>query len=442
MKLKNLLIASAGLFLFGACSSSENEPEVVNKSFDAVLSIAATQNGVTTKADATDANALTNEAFISTLTAYVFNEAGTLVGSGISTSAQNGNASVDSVAHITVKVNAQDAGYVSTDKFDVFLLANATPSTAITSESQLSEALLNGDITSISVPNVKSGKAYIPMFSKVIKGVTGLVAGKTYNNWALNSKTTVQTTTYTGEYEVTTTAGKAGAATTTVYSMNSEDKILLNRYVARVQLESLKTNFEGTLANSEFTLTNVSLANVSGTSLLMPSTASTAISGFELMPATISYFRGYPATITRADYILANGSTSDLLSKSYTGVTVNNTTPVTFDNTNMAQFYAFEHSSSTFTENSKTGTAYTLMIITGDIKDASTGITQKDVSYRVVIKDNTVTGVKHNYIYKLNVTLTGTGTPNPDENLLNAYLSVKITVDPWKVVNQTENDVN
>lgn len=443
MKLRNLLIASAGMLLLGACSSSDEPDAVANKSFDAVLSIAATpNNGITTKAD-DDANALTNEAFINTLTAYVFDASGNLAGSGVAT-ATNGQ-SVDEVLHITVKVNAKDAGYVSTDKFDVFLLANATPNSTITSESQLKDAILSGDISSLSVSAVTGGTKYIPMFSKVIKGVTGLVAGKTYNNWALTNSTTVQPTTYAEEYTVTTGSDGKAVAGTTVYAMPSDSKIIMNRYVARVQLESLGTNFEGTLEGSQFKLTNVSLANVSGTSLLIPASDD----AFSLLPSTLSYFRGYPESITRADYLIANGTVANTLSKTYTGIVVDNSNSYDFTTTtnsaNMAQFYAFEHNSSTFTDvtGGTSGTAYTMLIITGDITNSSTGITQKDVSYRVLIKDaQNVFGVKHNYIYKLKVTLTGTGTPNPDENLLNAYLSVKIVVDPWKVVNQSEEDVN
>lgn len=44
--------------------------------------------------------------------------------------------------------------------------------------------------------------------------------------------------------------------------------------------------------------------------------------------------------------------------------------------------------------------------------------------------------------FKVSATITGEGSPNPDEILENACINFSIEVAPWNVVEQTEDDTN
>lgn len=64
---------------------------------------------------------------------------------------------------------------------------------------------------------------------------------------------------------------------------------------------------------------------------------------------------------------------------------------------------------------------------------------------RVLLKDNkegSVPEVLKNYIYKLNITITGEGSENEDDIKLNAHVSAIIEVAPWNVIEQNEEDAN
>lgn len=43
---------------------------------------------------------------------------------------------------------------------------------------------------------------------------------------------------------------------------------------------------------------------------------------------------------------------------------------------------------------------------------------------------------------KIYATITGEGSKDPDTSELNACISFSIKVEPWKVITQTETDVN
>ena len=50
--------------------------------------------------------------------------------------------------------------------------------------------------------------------------------------------------------------------------------------------------------------------------------------------------------------------------------------------------------------------------------------------------------VASNKFFKVSATITGEGSPNPDEILENACINFSIEVAPWNVVEQTEDDTN
>ncbi len=47
-----------------------------------------------------------------------------------------------------------------------------------------------------------------------------------------------------------------------------------------------------------------------------------------------------------------------------------------------------------------------------------------------------------NKFFKVIATITGEGSPNPDEILENACINFSIEVAPWEVIEQTEDDTN
>ena len=199
----------------------------------------------------------------------------------------------------------------------------------------------------------------------------------------------------------------------------------------------------------------MSLANVSNYSLYVEQSGS-------LQPGDMlkdDFYRGFPETIERADYYLGKGQyAANALSKSYEGIALSSkkTSTITFNDQttqkaegthDMAQFYAFEFQSVDVTPDDKEdlpSTANTkintMLIITGNWKN---GPINEERSFRIPIRhSNEDYQVKRNYIYKVHATLTGEGTANPDKNMLNACLSFSIDVQPWKVIKQTEDDVN
>ena len=116
----------------------------------------------------------------------------------------------------------------------------------------------------------------------------------------------------------------------------------------------------------------------------------------------------------------------------------------------MAQFYVFEfnHISTTPDEggvempSTATPNINTMLIITGLWDN---GPIKEERSFRIPIRhsnDSEDYQVKRNYIYKVHATLTGEGTNNPDKSMLNACVSFSVQVKPWKVIKQTETDIN
>ena len=85
---------------------------------------------------------------------------------------------------------------------------------------------------------------------------------------------------------------------------------------------------------------------------------------------------------------------------------------------------------------------YTTLIITGEWEN---GAIKGIRNFRIPIKSTDGAegeGVMRNNVYKVSATLTGEGTDNPDKNMLNACISFSVQVKPWKVIKQTETDIN
>lgn len=467
MKLKHLFLAALAVGTFASCSNDGDGLDApVYKDIDANISLTATPKTTVTRASSVESGGTekgsNGEQFIHTLTALVFDE---MTGSFVAkfTSTSDGTTSLNKIENMMVKVKAEEVGDISTSSFKVVLVANVAnipdPASLEDFQSKHFEGISNYTFAGV---NGASQTQYLPMGSSVVT-VRNLVAGTAYDNW-IKAGAADNIPVYVNDENKTLNIsnGKVSGVTSDVYlpDANDENKIALTRYVARVQLESLNANFTENWSNAEFHLTNVALANVSNASRFVENESS-----FEYVLgqgeggayASNAFYRGYPETITRADYYLALGEyDNEGLAKTYSSITISNTSGITTfkdattgkpsGSNDMAQFYAFEFDGYGIKNDNTVEVANevnTLLIITGKIKNVS-GVDPNELrSFRIPIKHNEATkAVKRNYIYKVNATLTGTGTPNPDETLLNAFMSFTIKVEPWNVITQTEDDVN
>lgn len=464
MKFKHLLLASLAVCAFASCSDDNAPKEIEYKDFDAQFSISAVPMNEITKAstveDGSDETGTVNEQFVKTLTAYVFNSVdGSYAGMGTATA--TGNDPVDRVENILVKVKAEKAGDISTSsKFKVVLLANVKLESTPTN---LSDLTFFTGIGNYSFEGVKGGTEYLPMGSSVFE-IKNLAAGLEYNNWIKGSS--IEYTKKDSGNKLTPSNGSvANVAEGDEYKILDADRIALTRYVARVQLESLSAEFTNGNENAEFKLTRVHLANVSNASKYYGDDFQYVIGGADgagVYDQKNAFMRGN-FDFDRVDYYLAAGERLSSLTKVYTdeNIIIKNNETIKFNDATisdskktlsekapeMAQLYAFEldgfkigKDNGTKAEG-ETADIYTSLVLEGEWTNA--GVQGVKRYFRIPIKHTTDTyGVKRNYIYKVNATLTGEGTDNPDKSMLNAFVSFSISVQDWHVKKQVEDDVN
>lgn len=473
MKFKHLFLTALVVGALASCSKDDDGPkEPVYQQIETSFSISTTSNGGTiSKAEGTVDDGKTetgadNERKIKTLTAVVFYDDGTFATSKTVTDPEQDQKDFStSIDGIVVKVAAVEAGQVSETKLKVFLLANVeVPQAALKDYDTFMKSSFSG-IIDYSFDKIMNGESYLPMSSQMLE-VTGLLAGTDYNNWVESSKETPK---YTSNVEgkkgqVLVKQGETYVPGGDVYK--PEKRIPLTRYVARVQLESLEVGFGKYYENAQFTLTSVSVANASNSTLYTENDGSLQPDG--LYKADKDFYRGYPEDIVREDYYLARSQyVPNVFSKVYGNIAdgaVSNGIPMGKDGalsvqftdkttskaegTEMAQFYVFEFRHVEVTSDkpeeplpsSANQNINTMLIITGFWDN---GPIKEERSFRIPIRHSGSDYlVKRNYIYKVNATLTGEGTNNPDKNMLNAFVSFNIEVEPWKVIIQDEEDVN
>lgn len=472
MKLKHLFLTALVVSSLASCSKDDDGPnEPIYQQIETGLSISTTSNsGTILKSSVDEGDAEAGEASertIKTLTAVVFYEDGTFATTKTVTDPKqdkNFNTSIDG---IVVKVAATEAGQVSTTKLKVFLLANITvPTTVLANYTTFVGSSFSG-IINYSFDKVMNKEQFLPMSSQELE-VTDLLAGTAYNNRVEGSGTVSEYTSNATDSKDKVLVKEGDKYVPGTVEYTPKDRISLTRYVARVQLESLAVDFGKNYEDAVFTLTSVSIANASNTSLYVENKGS-------LQPADFytgdgAFYRGYPAEINRADYYLARSTyENDVFSKVYgtiesavvgSGIKMgkdgvasvqfkDQTTNKTEESNEMAQFYVFEFQNVAVTSDGESdlpSTANseinTMLIITGLWDN---GPIKEERSFRIPIRHTAADKdfqVKRNYIYKVHATLTGEGTNNPDKSMLNACLSFSIDVQPWQVIKQVEDDVN
>lgn len=427
MKPIRLLLTALSATSLVSCSTSEDIPATPElQQIDTYLSVAAGASGIRMKAEEGGRG---NENFINRLTALVFYDDGRLAAVK-DTSVQwdkGESASIDKITNIKVKVSAMETGEGSATPLKVVLVAN-TDVAAIAGYTDLATKTF-GDISTLVASTIYRGTpskeaTYLPMSSKEISingSSTKVVAGA--QNW-IDDDGTVD--------------GKQSATRA----------VTMYRHVARIELESLKSAFTDNNLNLRFRLDSVALANVSSNSLYMSD------GDGDLHQAKARLFRGMPRQLNRKDYYIADGA-SDTYKPGALSVTtgfgnaVSNLSPAVF--TTVPMLYAFEYSGKKETLSGATerqGEISTLMILAGKFVNADGSEDRTYIGtryFRIPIKmseTDATYGVARNTVYRIQATLTGEGTKNPDENMLNAMINFSITVKNWQQVTQTEEDVN
>lgn len=398
MKIRNLLIASITAYTFMSCSADDLSENIPQEPVEALISFASS-TALQTKSDGA---ALQNEDVVKELTALVFDTDGKFVKRKDTTATTH----IDRITNILVKVvPAKDVTTPSETKFRVVLIANAKEQLgAVNNLSDLyNGTILPAPITAYNISNVVTGKRLLPMASEIF--IVGGILPKS-NNWF---------------------------KTDDVSTRNEGDAqpVLLNRLVARVEMESLIASFKDdpTYAKASFEVDSIYLVNVRATALYLK-----PVGGTTIVHTNAPYYRGGPAVFNPEDGLVnANSAVDPLLLATFE--TPIRLTAVSNPLLNNFQCYIYP--------NTADGTYKTRVVITGLYRFSAD---QKPVRkyFHVVLDDasDPNTYVKQNHIYKLNVAVTGEGSPTVDRVLDNAGLNINISTTPWNVKNQTEEDEN
>lgn len=447
MKLRNLFLASLAVCTMASCSKDDDGisgPQEV----DAYLSFASTTD-VMTRASVAGADDAGNgkEAKIRSLTAYVFDTSTdnkyviskhvSLEGSGeegedYNVAGEDEDKSITSIKAIHVKVAkpATDGGYSSTT-FKVVLLANTEYYNDVTKLADL-KGKTTQYITSLNAKEV--GSSYLPMHSPelTVGGLKPSSDTEHFMNWYNGASCT--------SVPAAGKDGHGGDDPTTGVT-----KVTMTRSIARVQLVSLDADFsalESAGKTIKFDVTSVFLANVR---------ANASVMGEENTEA--AFYRGAPESFDELQFLIAlNSDVDGALMADYSNKSLTTAgDPLTdwnFDkyiNANspgsIKGIPFTTNDDGTYTRGEGDGAYQTRLIIAGNYYDGnqSKGTRYFHIPLKLV---SNAGNVASNKFFKISATITGEGSPNPDEILENACINFNIEVADWKVVNQTEEDTN
>ena len=218
----------------------------------------------------------------------------------------------------------------------------------------------------------------------------------------------------------------------------------MTRSIACVQLVSLKADFSALESDGKtirFDVTSVFLANVR---------ANASVMGEENPGA--GFYRGAPESFDEHQFLIALNSTVDeALVATYSDRSLttagNALTGWDFDkyiNANSPESIMgipFTANGDGSYSKEEGGAYQTRLIIAGNYYDGnqSKGTRYFHIPLKLV---GDAGNVASNKFFKVSATITGEGSPNPDEILENACINFSIEVAPWNVVEQTEDDTN
>ncbi|WP_195374082.1 MULTISPECIES: fimbrial protein [Parabacteroides] len=427
------IIQSASLFLsflavvsFSACSNDDGSGiEVPKEPVDAYLSIAATPETLTRSVKSTDE--VSFDKYINTLTALVFTEGGDFYTQ--KTVSSNDDKSVSEITDISVKVlpNYENPEAGSSTKFQVVLIANG--GTAIENNSIKNIADLSTKITTPSIEGLGEGdgKSYLPMSSAILT-VTGLKYSGD-ENWIDGNNEKVK------------------------YDKEQATAVSLTRLVSQVKLHSVAVNFSSDFyKDANFIIDEVYLVNVRKNAYFLPSSINKDAQegvgeseGESYENSTSDFFRGGPETFTTEDGLIANNENNSTYNKLYKlslsedNILADNgqiTTP--FDG-----FTPYVYPSVV-----RGGEYQTRLVLSCRYRfQNALEYTQKYFHIVIGNKGELVesatqaySGIVANSVYTIDVTITGEGSPTPDKYVPTAELTVNMTVEPWYVEHQKEED--
>jgi len=433
-------------FLMAGCSDNDDviiDPDPVGGE-EAILFSIGVSDGLTTKATTTDP--LEGENVINNLTVLLFDSETGKYMDGIK---ETFNPGLEGTAQI-------EDWEIKSGKYDILLIANTGKNydkngTDKPADLTAMKSALADDVTTQTQSNLLMVSKLFDNVEIDYLTVGGLTARRTY--FYMWEKTDSKGVAYTDK--------KSFSA---IY--NADNQVVLTRLASRIQLESIEIGFseKENLAGASFRLDSVYLVNARPTTLLIPNGGV-----YEAKPETIKYYRGAPEkfdVIYGMIYPGSDESVKESFAKPYVGGKYTKTDGDKFIFTSeedMFQVYAFENHKA-YQYNEKDKVLYdTRLVICGEItlKD---GQDLGQSYYHIPIRKEGVDGFQlvRNNIYVINVTLTGYGENRPDGSVTtpppteeepepkeepvpetpnsNAKFDVSITVKPWNVINQYEED--
>lgn len=399
---------------------------------DAYVSFGVTA-AMQTKADV---EAITNEGNVQKLTALIYkgeptDDDATFVASKTEAlteaDIEGGKTTINEIKHIIVKVTPNADGTSSSDVFTAVFLGNCELNdvSAPATLGALKKAVLTKKANEYAIGT------YLPMVSKTIR-IEGLKPTITKNN---------ETTTYWENWVkdgggVVPSNADNDAAQVAPSSYNTSDHVVLTRLISRVEVESVTLSITE-YPNATIELVGIALANIKNESTFVGGEGD-YVKGYESDAYKASQYWIDPNSEENTSFFMAYGGddykTTGLAEKK-----------ISFKN-NKYQKYIFSNVPRTTTEVKEAhtdGIYETGVILIVNFTNAAGEPSIRHL--RVLLKDNTSTSVPEvlkNYIYKLNITITGEGSPNEDEILLNTHVAAVIEVAPWNVIEQNEEDAN
>lgn len=431
MKLRNIFLASLAVCTMASCSKDDDINKGPAQPVDAQVSFGITTDAMTKAGGVEDGtqSGSNNENFVESLTALIFDTNGKLVGRKDTVQPNDKkDLSIDKIEHVTIKVTPGDGnGGPSNETFKAVLIANAKNEVAnVTKLSDLEDGTAALELKDYS--GVSKGTVRLPMASRTLEfsGVKPLGDNHT-ENWIY----------YDNSIKVGNTAPDKSGLYITLY-----------RLVARIDLE--KITLEPNLG-FEFVLTRVFLANVAAKSPVkyLTSDKNTLVeTGDKYVGNLWKGFQSDSFKIKDPKNLIIPAKADDSNIKTFlqrawaedyfkdkmkSSIQFDGNTAGGFEE--RLQFYIFAKPYAADNHYD------TRLVLEGLFKRTEKSPVELR-HFHVVLNKEGQNGVMANYIYKLSVRITGEGSPNENEILLNAHISSKIDVAPWNVIIQEENDTN
>lgn len=428
------IIQSASLFLsflavvsFSACSNDEGPGiEVPKEPVDAYLSIVATPETLTRSVKSTDE--VPFDEYINTLTALVFTEGGDFYTQKTVSSNDNDDKSVSEITDISVKVlpNYENPDAGSSTKFQVVLIANG--GTAIENNSIKNIADLSTKILTPSIEGLGNGKNYLPMSSAILT-VTGLKYSGD-ENWIDGNNEKVK------------------------YDKGQATAVSLTRLVSQVKLGSVAVSFSSDFyKDANFIIDEVYLVNVRKNAYFLPSSINKEAQdevgeseGESYENSTSDFFRGGPEAFTTEDGLIANNNNNSTYNKELYAFLGEGISLKNGEKTQANSFASF--SPYVYPSVVREDGYQTRLVLSCRYRfQGELNYTKKYFHVVIGNKDElgvgaaqTYSGIVANSVYTIDVTITGEGSPTPDKYVPTAKLTVNMTVEPWYVEHQKEED--